>query len=1206
LALKRVLVAMMRAVGLWQRWMWCRGPWNEGENDGASVRETMRDGGTMSGMKQGTTLVILLLAMLAGWTEQVSAKAVLAQAAAGTVATTTVQDTVYRADGTPASGTVLISWSAFTTAAGNSVAAGTTSVTLGPGGALTVSLAPNAGSTPIGTYYTAVFHLDDGTTTSEYWVLPVTPVGGSPAKLAAIQNQVLPTSVAMQTVSKAYVDTAIARAQAGLPSVSSTYVLKTGDTMSGPLVLPGDPVSPNQAADKNYVDGSIAAVSGGVGGAVRTLPAGTQDVSQPTGTQLSVNLLNGDVYASQYAAGLGNNAIANALASPDCASGCQMKIEPTYTGTDLVQTQNMTTGVTTTDERGGSLNKVAMNPLAAGGTYSTTESLTQIETLSVPQLEAIRPGASSLGVSAMTIGVQAPTGGSNLYPETVETPPYFKSTYGALSLSGSYNTQGQHVQLNNTVSCFSVGDCLAGGQFVTSMGGYRDNGDEGTHPWDLQVGEDVRVFQGTCTTGCTTGSTSIYVSATASAGTQGDGRFLIDKNPAKVISNGTLVTGTKTVFGAAGFSGVNFPVSVFVETAQAATSQPTNMAPGTVTLPIQTTGLPATWYSASTAGLASTGVACVADPDGSSTGRSPNFEMANYSVVDATHLKLTLNKVHVSGATVAVGGLCGYGLEQTVDTEIGIRQVFPVVGSISSTGVYYADGGTQILGTFGNGSTGGYVHLSQTITSISRASGVVTVTMSTAPLEDMNDLNITISGVADASYNGTFVVTTTGPTTFTYADAGADGTSSGGTASIVTGGFAMYPMAEVLSVANPANKIVDGTFTLGPNTVAWAAGDPLEEPHFYVNLVTSDVEFITQYMPRPVQYAQAGKVYFGNVGPGMHGWEVVNGAPLNSYLGAGGTHGLPDAAYQVSGPWSNDMEMDAAAGSVMYLHCNLHGCNHWNSGYNLFYMDAATGWDYLNYQPQNSTVQWDLGGVPYTFSPGAFSAGTINVGTLNASTIHGSVPVFGASGAGHAAGSVPDPGATAGTSRYLREDGTWSAPAGTGGSGGAPSGTAGGDLGGSYPSPTVSSAQNGAIQFLVPSAGLAGTSFQAGSSDKGFLATYSNGTVDLLTLAINRNPSNGAYTDPSKPNASINMQSLAGGSSLYVITNSNNGTDAGQKVFNFDQNGNFSVPGMYQETLTTPASSSAACTTGQFTDDANFHYVCVATNTWKRVALSSF
>lgn len=38
-------------------------------------------------------------------------------------------------------------------------------------------------------------------------------------------------------------------------------------------------------------------------------------------------------------------------------------------------------------------------------------------------------------------------------------------------------------------------------------------------------------------------------------------------------------------------------------------------------------------------------------------------------------------------------------------------------------------------------------------------------------------------------------------------------------------------------------------------------------------------------------------------------------------------------------------------------------------------------------------------------------------------------PVFGASGAGHASGDVPDPGAVAGTTRFLREDATWTAPA---------------------------------------------------------------------------------------------------------------------------------------------------------------------------------
>jgi len=42
------------------------------------------------------------------------------------------------------------------------------------------------------------------------------------------------------------------------------------------------------------------------------------------------------------------------------------------------------------------------------------------------------------------------------------------------------------------------------------------------------------------------------------------------------------------------------------------------------------------------------------------------------------------------------------------------------------------------------------------------------------------------------------------------------------------------------------------------------------------------------------------------------------------------------------------------------------------------------------------------------------------------------IPVFGASGASHSKGGVPDPGASAGTSRFLCEDGTWTAPAGAG------------------------------------------------------------------------------------------------------------------------------------------------------------------------------
>ena len=64
-----------------------------------------------------------------------------------------------------------------------------------------------------------------------------------------------------------------------------------------------------------------------------------------------------------------------------------------------------------------------------------------------------------------------------------------------------------------------------------------------------------------------------------------------------------------------------------------------------------------------------------------------------------------------------------------------------------------------------------------------------------------------------------------------------------------------------------------------------------------------------------------------------------------------------------------------------------------------------------------------------------------NASDLTTVQVAAMLPAFVASGASHAPGLVPDPGATAGATRYLREDGTWFTPAG--GGSGTPGGTAG-------------------------------------------------------------------------------------------------------------------------------------------------------------------
>ncbi len=909
------------------------------------------------------------------------------QGVAAQLSTTQVSDTIYRADGTLATGTVIVSWPAFTTLAGQAVPGGSTAAVIGSGGIFTVQLAPNVGATPEGSFYTAVYHLDHGGVTREYWVVPVSQ---SAVTVSSIRSTVLPTSVAMQTVSRSYVDTQIAGALLGhVPTGTLPYIAKGGDVMSGPLTLSGDPLTAVQAANKHYVDTVVNAVSSGLTQKISTAPQATQVIAQPSGTQIQTNLLNGVEYASQYVGGFGSNGIANATSAPDCVNGCEVRAEQSYGSnegyTPFTWNSGPTSGTHLEDSRGGQRHDSYFNPFGVtnpGSDAGQVIDVVSTRTASSVSSQTHSQDPVSLGLMINHKGL---TGGSNLFPATIESPvPYFKSTYSALGITGTYNTPGQHVLGPRDIDCFGVGDCLIGSQFMRASGGFRDEADEGAHPFDLQIQEDTRVFQGTCAAGCTAGSTSVQVAATSAGGTQGEGRYLINKSPSKVISTGVL---TGNLFGPAGtpgpganFSGTAFPASVFLAMAQAVRSQANDVAPGSVTVAIATSGV-YTGFATSTAALPNgSGVACVTDLPNAFN--PSNYEMATYRVLDATHLQMTLNKVHAAAATIAVGGLCGYGIEQTVDTLNGIRQVFPVIGSFSPTGLYYAAHLTAVLGL--NGQTSAYLNVSRPIIAISRSSNTVTLTVSGSLPIDVNGLTMVVGGVGDASFNGSFAVTSTGPSSVTYAQTGANAASSGGSFGIVTGGFVLYPMAEVLGVFNATTKRVDGQLTLAPNTVAWAQNDPVEEPHYFEEAVQADTEFIGQTTPRPTVYSRAGLQYQINVGPGMRGWTVQNAAPVSSYLGHGGTHNAPDVAYESLGIWNRTMEAQAGEMGAFQIHCNSHGCGRWNSGYNLFELESARGADFLNFQPAADALSVTMGGISYSFTPQAFSGANMTATNISA------------------------------------------------------------------------------------------------------------------------------------------------------------------------------------------------------------------------------
>ena len=138
---------------------------------------------------------------------------------------TLVQDTLYRADGKVAHGTLTIRWNGFTSSGGEAVAAGEMTVKTNANGGIAIPLIANTGSSPSGTYYRVYMKLDDGTTSEELWVVPAVAT----TTIAAIRAKVAPQAVAAQFVSRDYVDTALAAVDATLATVApGTLVHLTG------------------------------------------------------------------------------------------------------------------------------------------------------------------------------------------------------------------------------------------------------------------------------------------------------------------------------------------------------------------------------------------------------------------------------------------------------------------------------------------------------------------------------------------------------------------------------------------------------------------------------------------------------------------------------------------------------------------------------------------------------------------------------------------------------------------------------------------------------------------------------------------------------------------------------------------------------------------------------------------------------------------
>jgi hypothetical protein len=127
------------------------------------------------------------------------------------------------------------------------------------------------------------------------------------------------------------------------------------------------------------------------------------------------------------------------------------------------------------------------------------------------------------------------------------------------------------------------------------------------------------------------------------------------------------------------------------------------------------------------------------------------------------------------------------------------------------------------------------------------------------------------------------------------------------------------------------------------------------------------------------------------------------------------------------------------------------------------------------------------------------------------------------------------------------------------------------------------------------------------------LGNITASSLYLAGVQLNGDPTNGSVDVGNLGNSSatpyIDLNGFGTSQNNVRMINDSNG----QLTINTVTGGNLQInasgvytTGSFHVNLATPSSSSAPCTPGQIGADAKYIYVCVATNLWKRSALSSF
>lgn len=926
---------------------------------------------------------------------------------AAQMSTTTVQGTIYRADGSAAAGTVLISWPAFTTPQNQAVAAGNLSATIGANGFLSVNLTPNAGALPSGSYYTAVYHLSDGSVNQEYWVVPVAPA----ATVAAVRALLQPSTVAVaQTVTPAYVNSAVT-------AITGNYLPLSGGSLTGPLNLNSDPMASSQAATKHYADQLFT----------QSLPLSGGTLTGP----LNAQQMEGAFYADQWQNGAGNNGLINSLAQ--CASlpyACQI-VEPALYA--LVEQQAFSGSAAgaiglkcvygNCPGDNGALGPLAAQPGAAvldqrygvpqwffnnSPAYPARNTYTNASPAFVMNMTSFPQGWNSWAGSALFLQSAAFMGGRNSVNGVSAPNLGDKTNQNTLNLSSWKYTQTQNTgDLNQTLYCFGNGDCVAREAIIYNAGGPSAPGDESNESDRVFNLESTSVFDATVAgintnpgDGSLTISTTFTPSQTGN-GSQGEDRPVIDLTQA-------WSTGYVSQISTSGGNVVyQCPASVCGWSTQFGTTTQTtltsaiqNANPGVAnSFPMTNVTL----QVVSSSGFAIGAQACVFDY---------NYECEQITGVSPGSITVaTMRLPHPVNAWVTTGGATGYGIEMAADEvspanlnginvlnapQATMRHVFPIL-------TLTASGGTDTLALlYGYNylpGSGMEAYTGRAYTRMGGSGGGVSLTIAGGAVTGCA-ISAAGSGYVSAANPPQVNITgswTTAPAVYVSGVSGGALTactvSSGGsgviTASAIvkpTNAYAIYPMAKVWQVYNSAIGKVDGTLWTEPSSGAFRNGDVIEQPHSFIQRHVFGNQGVGGFLPAHqaepnfLRLINCYGVWQGNDACGdivrnQSSGSLYSGWPAADPWVIGQSQLRTPFGHQLLGPHNSAIYMDTPpfgqmygfeASGVLAVGCGSIGCSAWTGGYNVFEgFNALGGADALHYNPAGSAWQLTAGSTQF-------------------------------------------------------------------------------------------------------------------------------------------------------------------------------------------------------------------------------------------------